>query len=99
MAKALVVEKQLRQVDIPESFQEHLSGRMVGRTLGIASIEACERVILLNQMTTDLEFEEGQDAQSDRQKTDEASGALVALEIHRCQRERFAFEACEVALD
>src|SRR5438094_6009967 len=82
MASCLMRFDQNGQEDPLERIQQALCGGLGRGTLGIARIQSGQASALLRQVTTDDKLQQRQDAQGERQQTQQSRGMVVALDIH-----------------
>src|SRR5437899_7762844 len=86
------------QVDALQGSQQGFSSWTAGGALGIARIQSWQNGFCSSQVLAHTELQQGQNAQANRQQANEASRTLVTLQIHGCQRQRFAFEPSKATL-
>ena len=81
-----------------KSSQQGFSRGTLRRPFGIARIQTCQGLLLVSQMVTHLELQQGQDAQTDGEQAHQTRGTLLTLHIHRREREGLAFQATKPVL-
>src|SRR6266702_7309840 len=86
------------QGNLLESLQQALRCRMGRCPFRIARIQSRQGSAFLSQPTTHHKLHQRQNAQGNRQQTNQASGVIIPLDIHGGEGQRVSLQATEAAL-
>ncbi len=87
------------QKNILEGAEQHSHRRTLSRPLGIARIQPSQFFSRFHLLTACPMLHQCQNARPKRKQTRQPRCMLVVLQIHRCQRKRFPFQASKIGFD